>query len=78
MLSAMKKEIFLRKDELQNKTPSKEKSKTKKSSDYSKEEKAEYFKNQLEDLKNSIEDKIQNFLDNSEELKNFLNLTYLH
>ena len=65
-------------DGLQDKTPSKEKSKTKKSSDYSKEEKAEYFKNQLEDLKNSIEDKIQNFLDNSEELKNFLKFKNKH
>ncbi len=40
--------------------------------EYSKEEKSEYFKNQLEELKNSIEYKIDDFLKNSEELKNFI------
>lgn len=39
---------------------------------FSKEEKTEYFKNQLQELKDSIEDKIQNFLENSEELKKFI------
>ena len=38
----------------------------------SKEEKAEYFKKQLDELKNSIEDKIEDFLKNSEELKAFI------
>ena len=72
------KRLFAEKDYEFADNTSKEKSKTKKSSDYSKEEKAEYFKNQLEDLKNSIEDKIQNFLDNSEELKNFLKFKNKH
>lgn len=61
-----------------NKTiKTKEKSKTDKV-EYSKEEKAEYFKSQLEELKNSIENKIDNFLNNSEELKDFIRFKNKH
>ena len=49
----------------------KEKTKTNKL-DYSKEEKSEYFKKELDELKNSIEDKIEDFLKNSKELKAFI------
>ncbi len=39
---------------------------------YSKEEKREYFKKQMEELKGTIEDKITDFIENSEELKKFI------
>lgn len=39
---------------------------------YSKEEKREYFKKQMDELKDSVEEKIQDFLENSEELKRFI------
>ena len=39
---------------------------------YTKEQKREYFKSQLEDLKMGIEDKIKDFLEDSEELKEFI------
>ena len=57
----------------------KERKKTKTSkTEYTKEEKTEYFKNQLEELKNSIEDKIEDFLKNSEELKEFIRFKNTH
>ena len=45
---------------------------------YTKEEKREYFKKQLETLKNGIEDKIMDFLENSDELKKFLTFRRKH
>lgn len=39
---------------------------------YSKEDKKEYFKQQMDELKDSIEDKITDFIQNSEELKRFI------
>ena len=39
---------------------------------YTKEQKREYFKSQLEGLKIGIEDKIKDFLENSKELKEFI------
>ena len=67
-----------KKDESKKETSTEEKIKTIKEKtktnklDYSKEEKSEYFKKQLDELKNSIEDKIEDFLKNSEELKAFI------
>ena len=45
---------------------------------YSKEEKREYFKKQMEELKGTIEDKITDFLENSEELKKFIEFRRKH
>ncbi len=39
---------------------------------YSKEEKREYFRKQMDELKEGIEDKITDFLKNSDELKRFI------
>ena len=39
---------------------------------YTQEQKREYFKSQLDQLKGNIEDKIRDFLENSDELKNFV------
>ncbi|GLI57789.1 hypothetical protein PM10SUCC1_33030 [Propionigenium maris DSM 9537] len=45
---------------------------------YSKEEKREYFRKQMEELKEGIEDKITDFLENSEELKSFISFRRKH
>ncbi len=45
---------------------------------YSSEEKREYFKRQMDELKETIEEKINDFLDNSEELKNFISFRRKH
>lgn len=45
---------------------------------YNQEEKREYFKRQLTELKDGIEGKIQDFLTNSEELKNFISFRRKH
>ena len=45
---------------------------------YSKEEKREYFKKQMEELKGTIENKITDFLENSEELKKFIEFRRKH
>jgi hypothetical protein len=42
------------------------------STKYTREEKREYFKKQMEELKGTIEDKITDFIENSDELKNFI------
>ena len=74
-LNIVKKEkVKANKDEEQNskKKTTKAQCSKKDKTKFSKEEKSEYFKNQLQKLKDSIEDKIANFLENSEELKNFI------
>jgi len=45
---------------------------------YSKEEKRDYFKKQMDDLKETIDEKIQDFLENSEELKTFISFRRKH
>lgn len=45
---------------------------------YSSEEKREYFKEQMEKLKEGIEDKIQEFILNSDDLKKFISLRRKH
>jgi hypothetical protein len=45
---------------------------------YSREEKREYFKKQMNELKGTIEDKITDFLENSEELKKFIDFRRKH
>lgn len=45
---------------------------------YTKEEKREYFKKQMDELKENIEDKITDFLENSEELKAFISFRRKH
>lgn len=45
---------------------------------FSKEEKRKYFRKQMDDLKGSVEEKIQDFLDNSEELKSFIEFRRKH
>jgi len=45
---------------------------------YSREEKREYFKRQMKELKGTIEDKITDFLENSEELKKFIDFRRQH
>lgn len=45
---------------------------------YSKEEKREYFKKQMDELKGGIEEKIQDFINNSDELKKFISFRRKH
>ena len=45
---------------------------------YSKEDKRTYFKAQMDQLKGTIEDKIHSFLENSEELKQFIDFRRKH
>lgn len=45
---------------------------------YSKEEKREYFRRLMDELKEGIEDKITDFLENSEELKKFISFRRKH
>lgn len=45
---------------------------------YTQKDKREYFKKQLDELKDSIEDKIDDFLENSEELKRFISFRRKH
>ena len=46
--------------------------------EYSKEKKIEYFKKQMKELKGTIKDKIQSFLENSDELKKFIDFRRQH
>jgi len=45
---------------------------------YTKEEKQEYFKQQMDELKDTIEDKIADFLENSDELRIFIGFRRKH
>lgn len=45
---------------------------------YTKEEKREFFKKQMDELKGNIEEKIENFISNSEELKKFISFRRKH
>lgn len=45
---------------------------------YTKEDKREYFKKQMDELKGNIEEKIQNFMSDSEELKKFISFRRQH
>lgn len=45
---------------------------------YSNEEKRTYFRKQMDELKIGIEDKIKDFIENSEELKNFISFGRKH
>lgn len=45
---------------------------------YTKEQKREFFKKQMEELKDTIEDKIQDFIADSNELKEFINFRRKH
>lgn len=45
---------------------------------YSAKEKRAYFKNQMDQLKGTIDDKIQDFIDNSEELRKFIDFRRQH
>ena len=45
---------------------------------YTKEDKREYFKQQMDELKGNIEEKIQNFMSDSEELKKFISFRRQH
>ena len=45
---------------------------------YTRGQKREYFKKQLDELKGGIEDKIKDFLENSEELKQFISFRRKH
>ena len=45
---------------------------------YTKEEKREFFKKQMDELKGNIDEKIQNFISDSEELKKFISFRRQH